>query len=276
MSYTSIIAEQQSGILIITLNRPQKLNAFSPTLLSELDAELAAVRDDDGVRVVVIRAAGRVFSAGYDLSPENWIVSQFPADHPQGVDRERDRKDIHKLLDYWLALWRYPKPIICQVEGPCLSGAGELLAVADLVIASPEASFGHPAARDLGIPPTLFFWPLLIGLRKTKELLFTGESISAQQALELGLINTVVNGDEIDEHVLTVAANIARSPANHLTLLKQSANNWFANSGIEQSAREAADLDAEFHQSPTFQAFFNLVKSEGMQAALAERKKRFG
>jgi len=276
MTYKTILTHAADKIFTIILNRPKKLNALSPTVLAEMKAALEVAQKDDGISVVVIKSAGRVFCAGYDLSEEDWIISQFPADYPDGVDFEQDRKDIHGLLDYWLDMWTFPKPIIAQVQGACLSGAGELLAVSDIVIASEEATFGHPAGRDLGIPPTVFLWPMLIGLRKTKEMLYTARSMKADEAKDLGLINNVVPADELEAAVNAMATDIAKTPVNHLIILKESTNNWYDNMGLKKSAKQAADLDAQFHQSPTFQAFFNLVRERGMKAALAERKKRFG
>ncbi len=275
-TYETLLSEQADNVLHITLNRPEKLNALSPTLLAELKAALETAKHDADISVVVIRAAGRVFSAGYDLSEKDWIISQFPADFEHGVDLQKDREDIIDLLNYWLDMWKFPKPIIAEVHGACLSGAGELLAVADLAIASPEASFGHPAARDLGIPPTMFLWPMLIGLRKTKELLYTAKSIKADEAKTLGLINDVVPAEGLTEYVNALALDIAKTPANHLALLKESTNNWYENMGLETSTLQAADLDAVFHQSPTFKAFFDIVRKDGMKAALKARKKRFG
>jgi len=263
MSYDNILTEHKDGVLRITLNRPKKLNALSPTLLAELKSALHEVEHDDNTKVIILRSSGKVFSAGYDLSEEEWIISQFPADFEHGVDLQQDREDIIGLLKYWLSIWNYPKPVIAQVQGPALSGAGELLAVCDLVVASPAAS-------------TMFLWPLLIGMRKTKELLYTGRSIGAEEAQRLGLINEVVAEEQLESHVEALAIDIARSPANHLALLKESTNNWYENMGMQNSSFQAADLDAVFHQSPTFKAFFDLVKNEGMKAALEERKKQFG
>jgi len=144
------------------------------------------------------------------------------------------------------------------------------------VVASENASFGHPAGRDLGIPPTVFLWPLLIGMRKTKEMLYTAKSMDATEAESLGLINYVVPTGELESKVEALAMDIAKTPVNHLIILKEAANNWYNNMGLTQSSEQAADLDAHFHQSPTFQAFFNLVREKGMKAALAERKKLFG
>jgi len=273
---TTLLADLSDKILTITLNRPEKLNTLTPTLLAELKTELDAGAKNDAVSVVIIKSAGRAFCVGYDLNEENWITSQYPANFEHGVEIEQDKKDIMALLDYWLDMWRFPKPIICQVQGACLSGAGEMLAVSDLVVASEAASFGHPAGRDLGIPPTVFFWPLLIGMRKAKEMLYTARSMSADEALTAGLINQVVPAEELESATRALAEDIAKTPVNHLMILKQSANNFYDNMDMEKSTRQASDLDAEFHQSPVFLAFFKLVREKGMKAALTERARLFG
>ena len=274
--HTTLLTDTKDKILTITLNRPEKLNALTPTLLAELKAELGAAAVNEAVSVVILKSEGRAFCVGYDLNEENWITSQYPANHPGGVEIEQDKKDIMALLDYWLDMWRFPKPIIVQVQGACLSGAGELLAVADLVVASEQATFGHPAARDLGIPPTVFFWPLTIGMRKAKEMLYTARSMSAQEALASNLVNKVVPAEELEAATRALAEDIAKTPVNHLMILKQSVNNFYDNMSVEKSTRQASDLDAEFHQSPTFLAFFKLVRDKGMKAALKERARLFG
>jgi len=252
---TTILTEISDKILTVTLNRPKKLNALTPTLLAELKAELDSAAANDNISVVIIKSVGRAFCAGYDLNEENWITSQYPANHPNGVEIKQDKKDIMALLDYWLDMWRFPKPIICQVQGACLSGAGEMLAVSDLVVV---------------------FWPLTIGMRKTKEMLYTARSMGAEEAETLGLINKVVPADELETATRALAEDIAKTPVNHLMILKQSTNNFYDNMNVEKSTRQASDLDAEFHQSPTFLAFFKLVREKGMKAALKERARLFG
>ena len=148
--------------------------------------------------------------------------------------------------------------------------------MSDLVVASDKALFGHPAGRDLGIPPTVFLWPLTIGMRKTKEVLYTARNMSASEAHQLGLINKVVPAENLEKETRALAEDIAKTPVNHLMILKQAANNFYDNMSIEKSMRQASDLDAEFHQSPVFLAFFNLVKEKGMKAALKERARLFG
>ena len=109
-----------------------------------------------------------------------------------------------------------------------------------------------------------------------RDRLFTAKSIGAEEALTLGLINEVVAAEDLDQHVTELAIDIARTPIEHLALLKESTNNWFENMGLNTSTAQAADLDAVFHQSTTFKAFFDVVRNDGMQAALKARKKRFG
>jgi len=271
----NILTEYSDKILTITLNRPQKLNALSPSLLAELKAELDKASLNDEVSVVIIKSSGRAFCVGYDLNEENWVTSQYPANYPDGIDLELDKKDIMALLDYWIEIWKFPKPIICQVQGACLSGAGELLAVSDIVIASKTATFGHPAGRDLGIPPTVFLWPLTIGMRKTKEMLYTAKSIDANEAKNLGLINQAVSPENLESTTRNLALDIAKTPVNHLVILKKATNNFYDNMNLEKSVRQASDLDAEFHQSPTFLSFFKLVRNKGMKAALKERARLF-
>ena len=271
----NILTEYSDKILTITLNRPQKLNALSPNLLAELKAELDNASLNDEVSVVIIKSSGRAFCVGYDLNEENWVTSQYPANYPDGIDLELDKKDIMALLDYWIEIWKFPKPIICQVQGACLSGAGELLAVSDIVIASKTATFGHPAGRDLGIPPTVFLWPLTIGMRKTKEMLYTAKSIDANEAKNLGLINQAVSPENLESTTRNLALDIAKTPVNHLVILKKATNNFYDNMNLEKSVRQASDLDAEFHQSPTFLSFFKLVRNKGMKAALKESARLF-
>jgi enoyl-CoA hydratase len=263
-------------VCTITLNRPNDLNPLSWQVLNELGDALETCRDDNNVGVIVIEAAGKAFSTGYDLREEHWITSQYPTNFTDRIDHAQDREDVQTIVDYWMKIWRYPKPIIAKVQGDCLSGAGELLGVCDLAIVSEQARFGHPAGRDLGIPPSIMFWPMLIGYRKTKELLYTGKLISAHEAEKIGLVNEVVPHEALDERVASVAAHIARSPAENLSILKEVSNTWFENMGMESSVRRGADLDAIYHQFDSFKDFFSTLKKDGVKAAFKRRRDLYG
>ncbi|HEY9547307.1 MAG TPA: enoyl-CoA hydratase-related protein [Solimonas sp.] len=276
MHYQTLLGECADRILTVTLNRPAKLNAMSATMLAELRAVFSAAATDPAVSVVVLRASGRAFTVGYDLNEADWLISQYPANFDGKVDLDRDRQDILGLVDHWVQLWKFPKPIIAQVQGVCLSGGGELLAICDLVVAGEDAQFGHPAGRDLGIPPTVFMWPMLIGMRKTRELLYTAKLIGAAEAQQLGLVNEVASRDALEQTTHALALDIARTPVNHLTLLKHATNRFYENMGMFASWQNGAELDAVFHQSPAYVAFFKMVKEQGMRSALDQRRALYG
>ena len=266
----------EDGIATITLNRPEKLNAMSASLLDALEDTFTAAKKDDAAKVVLLQGAGRSFCAGYDLAPDDWILSQYGADFEGPVDAVIDREDVTEVLERWLRLWKFPKPIVAKVQGACLAGAGELLGIADIVVAADNARFGHPAGRDLGIPVTLSFWPMLIGMRKTKELLFTAKLIDGVEAERLGLVNQAVPADELDEAALAMAADVARTATTGLRMSKLATNRWFENMGLLASCYSTADLDTFFHQSPSYVDFFRTVREGGMHAALQERQEKYG
>lgn len=276
MADPNLLTARHDSIFTITFNREAKMNAMTASFLADLKAALDSVRFDDRVSVVVLKATGKAFTTGYDLDGSDWILSQNPIALKGKLNLDRDREDIKALLEYWWTLWKFPKPLIAQVQGLCLSGGGELIAMCDLVVAADTARFGHPAGRDLGIPPTVFLWPLLIGLRKAREFLYTGRLFSAAEAERLGLVNQVVPLDQLDATVEALAADVARTPANNLAILKQATGRFYENMGLFASGDQAAELDAVFHQSETFVSFFAKVAEDGVQAALAERRKRFG
>jgi enoyl-CoA hydratase len=274
--HSMILSSQIDRVCTITLNRPDDLNPLSWQVLGEIKDVLDGALEDDSIGVIVIEAAGKAFSTGYDLREEHWITSQYPANFSDHVDIRKDRDDVHTIVDYWMKMWRYPKPIIAKVQGDCLSGAGELLGVCDLAVVSERARFGHPAGRDLGIPPSIMFWPMLIGYRKTKELLYTSRLINAHEAERIGLINEVVAHEDLDARVALLAAHIARAPSDNLSILKEVSNTWFENMGMEPSVRRGADLDAIYHQFDSFKDFFQTLRKEGVKAAFKKRRELYG
>ena len=276
MEFETLKVAHEGRVLVVTLDRPASLNAISITMLRELKALFELVGQDRDTSVVLVKSTGKTFCVGYDLKREDWVADQYPADFPHGVDIGIDRQNIHALLGVWLSIWRQPKPVITQVQGACISGANELLAVSDIVVASSAATFGHPAGRDLGLPPTIFFWPLLMGMKKTREMLYTSKMIGADEALASGLINRVTAPDELDAVTMALAQDMARTPLENLIILKQATNSWYENMGLFASCGTTADFDAFFHQSESFKHFFKLVQERGMKAALKDRAERYG
>lgn len=274
-TFEHLLYDIDERICTITLNRPDKLNALSKSLLDEIEVAFTHAKGDSDVSVVLLKGAGRGFCAGYDLDPDDWILTQYGGDFEGPVDAVIDRDDVTEILERWLRLWKFPKPIIAQVQGVCLSGAGELLGVADLVVAGEGARFGHPAGRDLGIPVTLSFWPMLIGMRKTKELLFTSKLIDGAEAERIGLVNQVVPDGELEAAALDMARDVARTADVGLRMSKLATNRWFENMGLLASCYSTADLDTFFHQSSSYVDFFSVVREEGMAEALRQRSEKY-
>ena len=267
-NYETIVYEQaEDKIFRLTLNRPEKLNAMSQKLLRELDGALDEFENNPAASVLIIRGAGRAFCAGYDLQPTQQAGSGFTV--------TSDRIGLQKMVDRWQRLWSLPKPVIAQVHGYCLAGATELAGHCDLVFAAEDAQFGHPAGRTLGVIPTLSMWPYLIGMRRTKEFLFTGDSMTAKQALEFGLINRVCPRERLEEEVLAYARRVAKVPIDMLTLHKAATNRFFKLMGIYAAEQSAAEFDAIAHQTATAKEEFRKMREQGLKQALADRDGSF-
>jgi enoyl-CoA hydratase len=270
MSYETILYETvEDKIRRLTLNRPEKLNAMSPALLAELDRALDEFEEDADASVLVIRGAGRAFCAGYDLGGGGGGAKggRFTI--------TEDRWALRKLVARWQRLWNLPKPTIAQVHGYCLAGATELAGHCDIAFASEDAEFGHPAGRTLGVIPTLSMWPYLIGMRKTKEHLFTGDSINAKEALEWGLVNRVFPKEKLEEETLAYARRVAKVPAELLTLHKAATNRFFEHMGVYAAEQSASEFDAIAHQTTTALDEMKRMRDLGLKRALDARDGSF-
>lgn len=244
----------------LTLNRPEKLNALSQGLLLELRDALRALEADESVRVIVLRGAGRSFSVGYDLS------ERPRGPHPRFRD-EKGRKlmvnfrtALQEIADIQIYYWNLAKVTIAQVHGHCLAGGCELAMMSDLVVAADDARLGHPGVRGLGVPRNGLIWPLVIGMRKAKELCFSGDDISGVEAAAIGMVNYAWPGNELDARTVAFADRIATISADHLAVLKLSINRFYENMGIYSSIRSATDLDALAQQTEQAYAYGDEVR----------------
>jgi enoyl-CoA hydratase len=233
----------------ITLNRPEKMNALSQELLFEWNDALHEFEADDSVRVIIVRGAGRTFSAGYDLAPARGGADAVVRRYKQRDDSDRrlvmgTRTGMQQITDIHMYFWNMAKVTIAQVHGHCLAGGCELAMMADFVTAAEDANFGHPGLRGLGTSRTGVIWPLVIGMRKAKELYYTGDSISGKEAERIGMINHAWPKEELEERTLALADRTATMSADHLAVLKLNMNRFYENMGIYSSVRSSTDMDA--------------------------------
>jgi 2-(1,2-epoxy-1,2-dihydrophenyl)acetyl-CoA isomerase len=214
-----LVAERDGNVLILTMNRPDTLNAFNRDLLVGLRAAFEEAGTDSDVRCVVLTGSGRGFSSGADLAD---LRAEY--DRPDGVSLGPYVRELYSPLV--LAIRRIEKPVIAAVNGVA-AGAGASMALAcDLRIASDRASFVEAFVRVGLIPDSggTVILPLLVGIAKAAELAFTGTRVGAEEALRLGLVNRVVPADDLVPETLTWARELAALPTRAIGLTKRGFN----------------------------------------------------
>jgi enoyl-CoA hydratase len=246
----------------LTLNRPAKLNAINAELREALTAAVAEAADDDRVRVIAIAGAGRAFCAGYDLS-EAFLPSAWSW-----------REALAKDIDATLAIWACPKPVIAQVHGYALAGGLELAMACDLIVAADDAQLGEPEIR-FGSAPVTLLMPFLIGQKKTRELLMTGDLIDAAEAHRIGLVNRVVSRDRLEGEVEALADKLARVPPDVMAPTKVMLNRAMDAAGFAAAVDMGLDVQSFINMSETAREFDRIVQDEGLKAALAWRDQRY-
>jgi len=263
-----VLYERRGPAAWVTLNRPNKLNAISGEVVRRLRESWRQAAEDDEVKVVVLTGAGRAFSAGYDIAEE--------------VDQEIEGAEHwHEVLaedvDLTMELWALPKPTIAAVRGWCLAGACELAMACDLVVAADDAQFGEPEIR-YGSGPVTLLMPFVLGQKKTNELLFTGDAISATEAERLGLVNAVVSPDALEDAVNALVAKIAPTPLPVLRLTKLALVRAQEAMGLRTAVAANLDISAMLNaaETPEQQEFDRITAEQGLKAALAWRDSRYG
>ena len=257
-----LLREPMSWGVRLTLNRPAKLNAISAELRDALTAAIADAAADERVRVVVIAGAGRAFCSGYDLSE---------AAPPTAWDwRDVLARDVEATL----AVWSCPKPVIAQVHGYALAGGLELAMACDLIVAADHAQLGEPEIR-FGSAPVTLLMPFLIGQKRTRELLLTGDLISAAEAERIGLVNRVVPGDRLVGAVDELAEKLARVPPDVMAPTKLMLNRAMDAAGFAAAVEMGLDLQSFVNMSATAREFDAIVRRDGLKAALAWRDARY-
>jgi len=272
-AYKNIIYEKKPPIAYVTLNRPEKVNALSLDLQKEVrDALEDAGWEDDEIRVIVIKGAGRGFSAGYDMSEESGATNAV-----QIRDRLLVRKGF-SATSFWDVFWGNKKPIIAQVHGFCLAGGCATACFCDLCICSEDALFGAPEIR-FGGPYMPAVWPWILGPRKTRELLYTGNLMDAQEAWRLGLVNKVVPKDKLDEEVNKLAQTISKVPAVCIEYSKKLVNMAYELMNIRLAMERSSELEAmvaaSLESSPEVAEYQRIAQKQGLKAALAWSSARF-
>jgi enoyl-CoA hydratase len=255
-SYETLLLERRGRVAVITINRPQKLNALNIQTRAEGAAALDELREDDSVRVVVITGAGeKSFVAGADIAEfeGRTAVSQ---------------RDVMTARSLFTAVDAFPKPVVAMINGFCLGGGCELALSCDLRVASENARFGQPEI-NLGIIPGgggTQRLTRLVGEGKAMELILTGDMIDAQTAFQIGLVNLVVPAADLEARTMELAGRIAEKSPIALRMAKEAVK-AASRSNLDEGLRREIDLFAL--------CFSSQDKDEGVRAFLEKRKPEF-
>jgi enoyl-CoA hydratase len=259
-----LLVEDLGPVRRLTMNRPGSLNALNADLVGAMSRALDEASDDDDVRVLILRGAGRAFCAGYDLNE----------DASGGVlDAPRWQEELTHSTEEMLKFLEHPKPVIASVHSYCLAGGTDLMLACDLAVAADDAYFGYVDVR-FGSGVVSMFLPWIVGVRAAKELLFTGEDrVPAEEALRIGLVNRVVPRDQLDDATLRLAEEIAKNEPFVIQATKRAVNAAWDVAGFRKAmtANTEIDVTIETANLPARDEFRRITTEQGLKAAIAWR-----
>jgi methylglutaconyl-CoA hydratase len=241
---------------VITLNRPEKRNALSFDLISELKAAFERYEADDHVNLIILKANGSAFCAGADIADLQKL---------QNFSFEENLADSNHLKELFLRIYTLRKVVIAQVQGHALAGGCGLVTVCDFVFAVPEAKFGYPEVKIGFIPAIVMIFLLRkLGEAKVKQMLLSGDTFSADQALQSGLVFEIVTSDSLEAHVMQFAKRLIATKSAHAMMLTKQMITKLHSMSLLESLAIAADMNARARESDDFkrgiQSFLNKEK----------------
>jgi enoyl-CoA hydratase len=266
--YRTIGLERSGAVAILTLARPDRLNAINKQMLGELQHALDRVERDDELHVLVVKGAGGNFSSGFDLKEQ---MEARPAGH------DAWRQILDRDFSTIIRFWHLNKPTIAAVQGYCLAGGCELAAACDITIAAEDAIFGEPELK-FGAGIVVMILPWLVGPKRAKEIILTGaDRIPAPEAARIGLVNRVVPRDQVDATALALARHVAVIDPSLVRQTKRAINQCFEIMGLAEALDAALDIDLaiEGKGSDDKRKFMEIARTEGLRKAIAWRDARF-
>ena len=272
MEYEQITYEVAGTTAIVTLNRPERRNALSSQLHRELAAALLEADEHNAVHCVVLRGAGPHFCSGADLS-------EYSAGRgPDYRGREEIDDDIWRLEQgqrLRMTIFDLHKPVIAEIHGTCIGVGTDLMLLCDIVMVADDARIGFPPVRDLGTPPSQLFL-YHVGPQWAKRLLLTGDSVTGQDAVEIGLALKSFPAEALHDEVMRLADRMGLVDPHLLSANKRSINLGLELMGARTLQRVAAEIDARGHNAPMARGFKKTMREQGVKAAFTKRDSLFG
>lgn len=264
----------EDGVGIITLSRATEYNTITPALRDELAQAIDALDHDPAAHVILLRAEGPAFCAGYGLDWSTAAPREATPARPVW-DSVQDMQMIGRFVDTYMKLWYAKKPTIAAVQGWCIGGGTDMVLCADIIIAGESAKFGYPPSRVWGTPTTAM-WVYRMGLEKAKRYMLTGDEIPAPKAAEIGLILETVADDALQEHAVAFAKRMAMAPTNQLIMLKLLCNQTAENMGLASSRQLGVLFDGIARHTQEGLDFVSRSQEVGFRQAVRERDDPFG
>ncbi|PRX47555.1 enoyl-CoA hydratase [Prauserella shujinwangii] len=266
--------ETEAGVRSIVLTRAEEYNTITPQLRDALRGAIDDADADPDVRVILLRAEGPAFCAGYGL---DWSTEMQAAEAASDRvwDSVADQRMLSTFVDVYLKLWYAAKPTIAAVQGWCIAGGTDMVLCADIVVAAENAVFGYPPARVWGTPTTAM-WVYRLGFERAKRYLLTGDEIPARTAADIGLILECVPDDELLGHATALARRMARLPGNQLEMLKLLCNQTAENMGLASSRTLGTFFDGVARHTQEGRDFVRRAGEVGIRQAVRERDDPFG
>ncbi len=279
MDYKRIRYEKLEGNLAkVTMIRPDFRNAEDPLMLGEMQDAFVEADIDEDVRVIIFAGEGKDFSAGHDMSgtgekaPDGTLMRRYLDTKLTGVEMRLRREDwLYRNQAY--VMRNVSKPTIAMVQGHCIAGGWINASMCDLIVASEDASFGDPVIRQTNGAVEILFHPYEVGFRRAKYMLWTGETISAQDAYNVGMVCKVVPRTNLEEETMALAKRIAMNFPVAVSFIKRSVN--FAAEAMGQKlAWEYHFLLHEMAHATDEATEYNKIRAEAMKkGGLAEALK---
>ncbi len=278
--FSSILYEVERGRARITLNRPEKLNALTLRLQSELNEALWEADNNTDVHCVILRGAGRAFSAGYDLTGAdgNVPVSRIQSrenNYRGGRSIDDDAWQLERGQRYRMAIFDMHKPVICQIHGYCLAGGTDVALMCDMIIAADDTLIGFPPARDLGALPNNM-WIYHVGPQWAKRLNLTGDMITGAEAQQIGLVMKAVPSEHLEYEVEQLADRLEKIDPDLLSTNKRIINMAMELMGARTLQRMASENDVRGHNTRAADGFRQSVQEKGLRETLRARDSKFG
>jgi enoyl-CoA hydratase len=292
-----VLYEAEDGVARITLNRPERGNGITRDLIAELTRCVERADLDPEVHVLLLSGAGRGFCGGYDLvdsaegmgaqaqtgesgrdpdgSPLDPLV--IAANHdPSGTwDPMVDYAMMSRNVQGFMTLFACGKPVVCRVHGFCVAGGTDMALCSDLLVIAEDAKIGYPPARAWGSPTTAL-WAHRIGAQRAKRLLFTGDSLSGNEAVEWGLAIEAPPADQLEERTEILVRRIARVPVNQLMMMKLLVNQTLYAQGLHATQVLGTVFDGITRHTAEGYAFQRRAAEAGFRQAVRERDEPFG